>query len=102
MPDHLKRGDQFVWRHDDEPEKPVYIEVTRVARDGSWADIRCCTWAVAWTKRQPLPLPEGCRPRRWTRGDLDRDFAAAWEAARRALDGDGQPQPRTEDGKAAD
>ena len=39
------------------PDFPLYqqifIEVTRVARDGSWVDIACHTWAVRWTKRIP-------------------------------------------------
>lgn len=35
------------------------IEVTRVARDGAWADIHVYQGATGsdWTKRQPLPFP---------------------------------------------
>jgi hypothetical protein len=32
--------------------------ITRVARDGSWADITV-EGVGGWTKRQPLPLPSG-------------------------------------------
>lgn len=48
----VKRGDRFIQRH---PRWPLFIEVTRVGRDG-WVDIRCCTWAVMWTKRMPNGL----------------------------------------------
>jgi hypothetical protein len=49
----VKKGDRFVQQGD--ARWPMFIEVTRVARAGSWCDIRCYTWAVMWTKR----LPEG-------------------------------------------
>jgi hypothetical protein len=71
-----KRGDRFVWtsRHS---HWPVYIEVIRVARDGTWVDIACQTWAAAWSKRQRLPLPQRTERRSWTRDDVDRDVAEA-------------------------
>ncbi len=47
--------------------------------------------------RELVALKDGPRD-----ADYERRKPAAWDAARRALDGDGQPQPRTEDGKAAD
>lgn len=47
----VRKGDRFVQQGD--ARWPLFIEVTRVARDGSWCDIRCCTWAVMWTKRMP-------------------------------------------------
>ena len=50
----MKRGDLLVAYPDDRPCRRVYINVTRVARNESWADIQCRTWAVMWTKRQPL------------------------------------------------
>ena len=50
----MKRGDLLVAYPNERPCRRVYIYVTRVARDGSWADIQCGTWAVMWTKRQPL------------------------------------------------
>lgn len=72
----VKTGDKFIWRHDDAPDVPVYVEVTRVARDGSWADIHCHTWGGFWTKRQRMPLPAGCRSHQWTSEDLDRQAEA--------------------------
>ena len=49
----VEKGDRLDW-------SGVAVEVTRVARDGSWADVRC-THPVdgTWTKRQQLPLPAG-------------------------------------------
>lgn len=76
----VAKGERLTWRHDDDPDHPVYIEVTRVARDGTWADIRCHTFADSWSKRQPLPLPQGVRRRRWSRDDLDRDLQRAIDA----------------------
>jgi hypothetical protein len=50
----VKKGDRFRWHE-------VHVEVLRVARDGSWADIYCNanpdSAATGWTKRQPLPFP---------------------------------------------
>ena len=51
---------------DDKPQKgdryashTLVMEVTRVAKDGSWADIK--VWqphtGASWTKRQPTPIP---------------------------------------------
>lgn len=45
-------GQRYVWRG-------VQYSITRVARDGAWADIRCTDGFEWWTKRQPLPLPAG-------------------------------------------
>lgn len=49
-----KRGEKYVaydtWR----PSCRVFITVTRVAKDGSWADCQMQTWATGWTKRMPL------------------------------------------------
>jgi hypothetical protein len=48
----FRRGDRFVQQH---PEAwwPLFIKVTRVAKDGSWVDIRVFTWAASWAKRVP-------------------------------------------------
>jgi hypothetical protein len=46
----LRRGDELDWMG-------VHLVVTRVARDGSWADVQCRSGEHTWTKRQPLPLP---------------------------------------------
>jgi hypothetical protein len=48
----VRKGDRLDW-------DGISIEVTRVARDGTWADIRCQDYPAMWTKRQPLPMPEG-------------------------------------------
>jgi hypothetical protein len=56
----VEKGHCFVWQTDRYPD-PVYCVVTRVARDGSWADLRCRGGSAAWTKRQPLPLSPGFR-----------------------------------------
>lgn len=58
MSEAVKRGDKFVHHNEDEGAWPLFIEVTRVARDGSWCDIRCYTWAMTWTKR----MPQGMAP----------------------------------------
>jgi hypothetical protein len=59
MSDDVKRGDRFVFRTPAVPDQPVQITVTRVARNGSWADIVCTPPAGApWRKRQQLPMPE--------------------------------------------
>lgn len=50
----LRKGDLFVAYADKRPANQVFIEVTRVAKDGTWADIIAQTWAVQWRKRQPL------------------------------------------------
>ncbi len=57
----VRRGDQLVWRHNLWPV-PLYITVTRVARDGTWADIDVTMCDAQWSRRIPLPLPSGCRP----------------------------------------
>lgn len=52
----VTKGDLLIAYPEERLAHRVVIEVTRVARDGSWADIVCSTWAVQWRKRQPLPL----------------------------------------------
>jgi len=66
-----RRGDRFIAYPDEGPKGRLYVEVTRVARDGSWADIRVCNCYVMWTKRQQLPLPM-VQPYPWTMADIDR------------------------------
>ena len=70
----IKRGDRLVAYPDQRPAHRLFIEVTRVAKDGTWADIRVCTWAVMWTKRQTLDehgLPPESRDGAWDQRDLD-------------------------------
>lgn len=64
-----RRGDLYVADADKRPSARVFIEVTRVAKDGSWADLKCMTWAVMWTNRHPLPLRFAVK-RDWFEGDL--------------------------------
>jgi hypothetical protein len=69
----LGKGDRLVAFKDDRPCRRLYIEVTRVARDGTWADIRVSTWAVMWTKRQKLDaraLPPHADLCDWSLDDL--------------------------------
>lgn len=69
----IARGDRFIQRVPG--AEPLFIEVTRVGRAG-WVDIRCCTWAVMWTKRMPnglaplLSLPFPIVPEAWTMEDV--------------------------------
>lgn len=55
MPETVKKGDQFIY--DPDPKRPLFIQVNRVARDGSWADVIVLNWAASWAKRQPTPIP---------------------------------------------
>jgi hypothetical protein len=49
---HVKAGDRFDWHG-------VLLEVTRVGRNGLWADLRVHEPSGStWSKRQPLPLPK--------------------------------------------
>lgn len=52
----VTKGDLFTFG------ESVFIKVLRVAKDGSWADIKCNTIpdleaSPGWTKRQRLPFP---------------------------------------------
>jgi hypothetical protein len=83
-PPFISRGDQFVVYADHRPTERVYGEVTRVAKDRAWADIRCCTWAVMWTKRMPLhdgEMPIGTTWQTWDQLDLDAQ-ERDWQAKR--------------------
>ena len=74
------KGDRYVAYPMRPPRQRLFVEVTRVAKDGTWADITVRTWAVMWSKRQKLfnaefsPTAE-TRPDDWTQGDIDRQFA---------------------------
>lgn len=54
----MKRGDRYQYPG---KEGPLKIQVTRVARDGSWADILVVGEYSQWTKRQKL-RPDGTFP----------------------------------------
>lgn len=67
----LKRGDHLIWDAPHVASGPVFIVVTRVARDESWADLELFTWAVSWHRRMPLPMPRGnIRFESWDAKDL--------------------------------
>lgn len=76
----MKRGDQYVAYGNRPHRQRLYIFITRVAKDGSWADIAVHNCMVMWTKRQPLfdgefsPTAETVR-RYWSAHDLDEQFA---------------------------
>lgn len=48
----VKKGDIYI-------DGELLITVTRVAKDGSWADIDVYQPSTnnSWTKRQPTPIP---------------------------------------------
>lgn len=46
----VRKGQVWNWRG-------VRAEVLRVARDGTWADLRVSSGMETWTKRQALPFP---------------------------------------------
>lgn len=50
----LRKGDAWDWMG-------VHLVVTRVARDGSWADVACRCGDQTWTKRHAVApaTPEG-------------------------------------------
>lgn len=59
MPDNqfapVVKGQIWNWNKD------VRCYVIRVARDGTWADMRCWRYTTdskPWSKRMPLPLPD--------------------------------------------
>lgn len=78
----VSRGDRFVAYGDHPPRQRLYVEVTRVAKDRTWADIRVCNCYVMWTKRQHLDtrgLPPAAELRHWDQRDLD-EQERNWDA----------------------
>ena len=58
----VARGDRFVWAADGQWLDAVSIEVGNVAKDGTWANLRCTgPGGKTWGKRQALPLPDSFR-----------------------------------------
>ena len=61
MNDEVKKGDRYIhgasWASGG--HGVLLIEVTRVAKDGTWADIHVFQPLTnqTWTKRQPTPIP---------------------------------------------
>lgn len=66
-----RKGDLWVGNLDNRPVERVFIEVTRVAKDESWVDIRCYTWACSWAKRMRCWPPTQTIERAWSNDDLD-------------------------------
>jgi hypothetical protein len=64
------KGDLWVGNPDNRPVERVFIEVTRVAKDESWVDIRCYTWACSWAKRMRCWPPIQTIERAWSSEDL--------------------------------
>lgn len=69
----IQKGDRFVAFPGRRPAERLFLQVTRVAKDRTWADITVQTWAVQWRKRQDLQdgIPPMSVPYNWTRYDLD-------------------------------
>lgn len=68
----VKKGDRFVAYPAHRPAERVFITINRVARDQSWVDCTCCTWAVLWTKRIPtFNLLAISERRHWDQIDLN-------------------------------
>lgn len=65
------KGERLVAYGDEPLLSWVFIQVRRCAKDGSWVDIACCTWAVYWTKRIPTRvLAKIAKPYDWTAADI--------------------------------
>lgn len=64
-------GDKFVGHPERRPAKRTYIQVRRSAKDGSWVDVRCFTWAVYYSCRVPNPIPDAIE-QHWGEKDLKR------------------------------
>lgn len=81
----MKRGDTFIAYPDQRPAHRLFVSVTRVAQDNSWADIACSTWSMYWRKRQRLREGAFTFPHKaidkWTLEDLDLQ-EQDWEAER--------------------
>ena len=78
----LQRGDRLVAFQDRPLREWLFIEVNRVAKDGTWADLSVLTWAVMWKKRQKLDergLPPQAEMFEWDDSHLDRQMAAHTE-----------------------
>lgn len=66
-----RRGVRLVAYADRRPSERIYITVSRVARDGTWADVKCHTWAVQWGKRMSADaLLSTCKRQDWNDHDL--------------------------------
>lgn len=79
----MKRGDRYIAYADEPHRRRLYIFVTRVAKDGRWADITVCNCFVKWAKRQKLVNGEFPATARTVRGSFDAhtldDQAAHWD-----------------------
>jgi hypothetical protein len=79
----IAKDDKFIAFLNRRPAERLFIEVTRVAKDGTWADLVVCTWGVMWRKRQKLK--DGMPPdstRKWWDGDDLMEQESDWMAKR--------------------
>src|ERR1039458_3556569 len=63
----------------------TWIVVTRVARDGSWADVRVSQNSGAgavWGKRMALPFPSGWERIGWERAKIRQGSTSCWRSLR--------------------
>lgn len=77
----LVKGDRLVAYGASRPRSHLFIEVTRVAKDGKWADMKVCNCFVMWTKRQQLDargLPPAALLQHWDQRDLN-EQCARWD-----------------------
>lgn len=76
----MSGGEQYIAYPEAPLRQRLFITVTRVARDQSWADVVVQNWAVQWRKRQPLT--DGTMPfavkREWGMADLEQQ-EQAWD-----------------------
>jgi len=68
--DHGLAEARTVRATENRPSERVFVEVTRVAKDGSWTDIRCFTWACSWAKRMRSWPPLWAVEATWSALDL--------------------------------
>lgn len=64
-----RRGDRYILPPP--PPRPMYVEVVRVAADGTWADLRIHWYGTPRSVRRPLPLPDLYTPSEWTDSDVE-------------------------------
>lgn len=60
---------------DRRPAERLYLTVSRVAKDGTWADLQVRAWAVLWTKRVPVKnLLEFSVESAWSQNEINEQY----------------------------